>query len=118
MINSRRLSAPAAHVGAAMAILWACAQVVTSWPRLRLVAALAHGLLMVYIVQAVLYKYVELPATLQSYEANKAEFLHERGWKPDEFLARQFEKKLMNGEMVFFTGRPIRSRRRWCFCWG
>jgi tetratricopeptide (TPR) repeat protein/predicted membrane protein len=94
----------AAHVIAAVAVLWAAARIVTDWRRFRLVAAIAQGLLLLYLSQCILYRFVELPATLHEFQLHKDEFLKERGWEPNSFLARQFEKKLENGEMLGFNG--------------
>ena len=94
----------AAHLIAAMALLWAAAQLVTTWGRLRLVAAICFGLLLVNLVHAILWRYSDMPNTLAYFEAHKTEILAQLGWKPDDFSARQFEMKLRNAELLGFNG--------------
>jgi O-antigen ligase len=92
-----------AHFAAALGLLWSLTQTVTNWRRFRLVAAVCHGLLLVNLTQASLYKFVDLPDMQKDVDSHKAEFLKERGWKADEFLARQFLTKIENGELFGFT---------------
>ena len=60
MTNSRMSSATGNFI-AAMALLWAMAQLVRSWGRLRIVAAVAYGLLLVFLVRGFYYKFVDMP---------------------------------------------------------
>jgi|GEM_PF-729736 len=92
----------AAHFFSAMTLIWAAAQIVTTWQRFRLVAAVCAGLLAVCIVQAVMWRFVEMPATLANFEHNRVEFLRQMGWQPGDFAARQFENKIKNMEMLGF----------------
>jgi tetratricopeptide (TPR) repeat protein len=85
---------------AAMAILWATTQLVRSWRRLRVVAALAFGLLLVYIVGGFYYKFVELPDLVRTFEQNKTQILTERGLTPGSFAANQFEHKIVDQEVL------------------
>jgi O-antigen ligase/tetratricopeptide (TPR) repeat protein len=94
----------AAHFTAAICLLWAVSQIVTTWQRFRLVAAVFHGLLLVNLAQACVYRFVDLPNFQKNFEQQKAEFFKERGWKPDDFLARQFAQKIENKEILGFTG--------------
>jgi hypothetical protein len=93
----------AAHLLAAFSLLWAAAQLVTTPLRLRLVAAVAFGLLVLYLVQAVQWRFFDLPETIRYFEAHKAEILAQHGWNENDFLARQYETKLLNRELLGFT---------------
>ena len=90
------------HLIAALAMLWAGSQLVRSWLRLRIVAAIVFGLLMAYFVYAMLYKFVDVPDQKQYYEKHKAEILQERGMANDPFAAKQFENKLLSSELIGF----------------
>ena len=93
----------AADLVAAFAVLWAAAQLVRGWGPFRLVTAFMFGLLLVYLTQCIIYKYLELPDTIRSFEENRLQFFAERGWKPNDWMARQFELKLVHGEMLGFN---------------
>lgn len=95
-----------AHLAAATAILWATAQLVRSWRHIRLIAAIMLGLLLAYAVHGAIYRYVELPDLQRSFEQNRTQIFAERGWQPDSFSARQFERKIVNGEMAGFSASP------------
>ncbi|MGA2232262.1 MAG: O-antigen ligase family protein [Tepidisphaeraceae bacterium] len=92
-----------AHLAAAMALLWAAAQVVTTWGRLRLVAAICFGLLLVNLIHAILWRYSDMPNTLAWYQKHKTEILAQLNWKPGDFSTRQLETKLQNSELLGFT---------------
>jgi tetratricopeptide (TPR) repeat protein len=93
----------AAHLLAAFSLLWAAAQCVTTPRRLRLVVALAFGLLLLQLVQAIQWRFFDLPQTITYYQQHKDEILASHGWKADDFLARQYESKLLHREMLGFT---------------
>jgi hypothetical protein len=93
----------AAHLLAAFSLLWTASQSVTTPRRLRIVAAVVFGLLLVQLVQAVQWRFVDMPQTILYYQQHKAEFLAAHGWKADDFLARQYESKLFHREMLGFT---------------
>jgi O-antigen ligase len=82
---------------AAMALLWAMAQLVRSWMRLRIVAALAFGLLLVFLVRGFYYKFVDMPMLLEQH--NK--LLQQQGLDPNSFNGIQFAKKI--GELMGFN---------------
>jgi hypothetical protein len=87
-------------------LVWSMSQLVRSWLRLRIIAGVCAGLLIVYVAQGLLYRFVELPDTQRMFERTRDEFLQQRGWEPDSFQARQFERKLMAGEMTIFSASP------------
>ena len=82
---------------AAMALLWAMAQLVRSWMRLRIVAALAFGLLLVFLVRGFYYKFIDMPMLLE--QQNK--LLQQQGFDPNSFNGIQFAKKI--GELIGFN---------------
>ncbi|MGB7160372.1 MAG: O-antigen ligase family protein, partial [Tepidisphaeraceae bacterium] len=95
-----------AHVVAAAALLWAMAQLVRSWLRLRLVAGVCFGLLLASTAHGLIYRFVDLPDMRRSWEQQKDEILKQRGWEPGSFSAIQFERKVLNGEMIGFHVSP------------
>jgi len=93
----------AAHFCAALAILWAASQLVDRWFRLRLVAAASVGLFSAYLFQGFYYRFSEAPALQQTYQEQRQEILRQRGWKPTDFVAIQFENKIKNAEVMGFS---------------
>jgi tetratricopeptide (TPR) repeat protein len=93
----------ACHLIAALSLLWAAAQCVTTPGRLRLVAAVAFGLLMLNLLQAMQWRFVDMPATLKYFEDHKPEILREHGWAAGSFMARQYETKIAHLELLGFT---------------
>ena len=96
----------ASHWLAAMVFLWAVAQLVRDWLRLRFVAAVCFGLLLVQSGNGFYYRYVEHPDLRREWEKNKTAFLQQRGWEPGSFHARQFENRVLSGEVMGFTSSP------------
>ena len=94
------------HLLAAGALMWAMAQLVRSWLRLRLVAALCAGLLLAYFGHSLIYKTVDLPDLKRNWEKERQRHLEERGLTGDPFLARQFEQKVLAGELMGFFVSP------------
>ncbi|MGD0388898.1 MAG: O-antigen ligase family protein [Tepidisphaeraceae bacterium] len=85
---------------AAMALLWATAQLVRSWMRLRIVAAAAFGLLLVFLVHGFDYKFDEMPLMKE----HQSTLLRQGGFDPNSFSGIQFAKKME--EMVGFNASP------------
>jgi O-antigen ligase len=96
----------AAHWTAAMALLWAGAQLVRNWVRLRLAAAVLFSLLAVYALQALNYRFLEAPAMRDLFLKDRDKMLTERGYLPGSFIARQFEEKLKRMEVFGFFQSP------------
>src|SRR5437764_15126441 len=84
----------ASHWLAAICLMWAISQLVRSRVRLRIVAAVGFGLLLVLVVQSVFYRAIEVPETIRYWNTNRDALLKERNWEPGSFQARQFERKL------------------------
>ncbi len=82
---------------AAMALMWAMAQLVRSWARLRIVAAVAYGLLLVFLVRGFYYKFVDMPTMLEQ----QAQLLKQGGIDPQSFNGIQFAKKIT--ELIGFN---------------
>ena len=95
----------ACHWTAAFSLAWAASQLVCDWRRLRIVAAAAVGLLALYVIQAGNYRLVSVPELQKHWKENSASILRQRNIDPrsDPFLAQQFEKKVMAGELMGFT---------------
>src|SRR4051794_3028724 len=96
----------AAHLIGAAALLWAMAQLVHSWLRVRFVAGVCFGLMLVYVAQGALYRFVDVPDNIRFWQEHKEDELRRRGWEPDSFAEMQFEKKLVGGEMIGFNSSP------------
>jgi O-antigen ligase len=94
------------HLVAATAMLWAASQLVRSWLRFRMVGAVMVGLLLAYFTYALFYKTVDLPDLKRTFERDKAEILKERGLADDPFLAKQFENRVMSGELMAYFVSP------------
>jgi O-antigen ligase len=92
----------ASHWLAGLCLLWAASQLVRDWVHFRLVAAVGFGLLLVLVVQSAIYRTIDVPENVQYWNENKEHLLKERGWQPDSFEARQFEQKLVGGEVFSF----------------
>lgn len=94
------------HLLSAGVFLWSCAQLVRSWRRLRIVAGVCLGLLLIYGAQSFNYQYVERAEMRRDWEQNRERHLRSQGLDPDSFEARQFEAKLLRGEMMGFNASP------------
>jgi O-antigen ligase/tetratricopeptide (TPR) repeat protein len=96
----------AAHLLAAAAVFWAAAQLVRSWLRLRLIAGICFGLLLVYTAHGLIFEFVDVPDNIKYWQEHREQELRARGFEPDSFAARMFEQKLLRGELVGFTASP------------
>jgi O-antigen ligase len=95
-----------AHVVAAATLLWATAQLVRTWLRLRLVAGVCFGLLLACLVHGLIYRYVDLPDLQRNFEENRESILKQRDFEPGSFQEKQFANKIINGEMIGFHVSP------------
>jgi O-antigen ligase len=82
---------------AAIALLWAMSQLVRSWTRLRLVVAIAYGLLLVFLVKGYYYKFLDMPMLLE----NQTKMLQQQGFDPKSYSGILFAKKI--GELMGFN---------------
>jgi hypothetical protein len=96
----------AAQFVTAAAAIWAAVQLVDSWARLRLVAAVAFGLLMLFNAHAAIHQFLDEPAIRTDWETRKGDYFKSHGWDPDSFIARQFNLRVINGEMEGFDASP------------
>ncbi len=94
------------HFLAAAAVCWAGSQLVRSWQRLRVIGAMAAGILAVIALQGIFYRTVELADLQRMIEKDKARIMAERGWTADSFAWKQFSRKVANGEMLGFYTSP------------
>jgi O-antigen ligase len=96
----------ATHWGAAIVLLWAVSQLVDSWTRLRSIAAVCFGTLLVLTAHGAVYRFVDVPDQRKSFVENESKIYEQNGWTPDSFIARQFKKKVMSGEIIGFSASP------------
>ena len=93
----------AANWAAALAMFWTASQLVHSWLRLRLVAAISFGLLAVLLVQGYYYKFVDLPDLQRNWRDHHTEMLRAEGPAADATRAHQLELNILNGTPTGFT---------------
>ncbi|HEY8668901.1 MAG TPA: heavy metal-binding domain-containing protein, partial [Tepidisphaeraceae bacterium] len=122
----------AAHFAAGMALLASTVQLVRSWQRLRIIAAVMFGLLAYLTAFGAYYKLVEAPdlqhewtkwyCPVHTHEIStfprscpvcgremvqtRLEEFKRHNWARDSFSAQQFEKKIMGGEVMGFSASP------------
>src|SRR4051812_26825494 len=94
------------HWLSACVLLWGVAQVVRGWVEFRLVAAVCAGLLLVQVGQGLYFRLVEFPTFVEQWKKDRTQILRQRGWEPDSFIAQQFERRVLAGEMMGFTSSP------------
>ena len=92
----------AADFTAAVAVLWAAMQLVGDWFRLRMVAAVALGLLAALTIEGVVYRFVDKPSIIKYFEEHKAEIFKDQNLAPESFMAQQIESNLKSGSMLGF----------------
>lgn len=91
---------------AAMVVLWTMTQLVRSWQRVRVVAGVLVGILLALVAQGLIYRFADAPDLRRMWQTEKPRLLAERGWEPDSFQARQFERKLLAAEPMGFSHSP------------
>ena len=96
----------ACHWAAAMAMLWAAAQLVRDWVKLRLVAAVIFGLLPIYFIHGLIYERIELPDLIKNVADNREKILKDRDMVEGSFAATHFMDKLQMGELFGFETSP------------
>lgn len=88
------------------AIAWAIVQSVRDWKAFRIIVAVVCALLAVLLVHSLVYQFYELPETLRTFQANKAQLLAQQGIEEGTFRAQQFEQKLTAAELMAFYASP------------
>lgn len=91
------------HWLCACVFLWSAAQLVRDGAQLRLVAAVSVGLLLVQVGKGLSERYIDHPDVVASWRQNRETILKQRGWDPDSFIARQFERRVLSVEMMGFN---------------
>lgn len=94
------------HFLSAAVVCWAASQLVRSWQRLRVVAALCAAVLAIVCAHGILYRTVELQDLQRMVERDKDAILKERNWTEDSFAWKQFQRKVVAGEMIGFYTSP------------
>ncbi len=96
----------ASHVVGAVAIAFAASQLVRSWTRFRIATALGLGLVLAYTVHGVYYRTLDLPDVQKDWVDHREERLRQNNLDPESFAGKQFEKKILAGEMIGFFSSP------------
>lgn len=91
---------------AAMALGWAMCQLVRSWLRFRIVAALALGVLLIFVANSLIYQFVEVPDMRASWPAMKQRMLEDRNQSAEDSFIKMYEGKVLRGEMMGFFRSP------------
>lgn len=95
----------ACHWTAATVLLWAVAQLVRDWVKVRIVTAVAAGLLPVFVAVAWQGR-TQTQDNVKYFREHKAEILSRNGIEPGSFGEQQFERKIMLGESFGFFTSP------------
>lgn len=94
----------------ALALIWGMAQLVRDWGRFRLVLGVSFGLLLVFCVQGIFYRAVELPEMQRTWSEDiggfRTQALADRGMDEGGLSAERFGRKIMAGEMIGSTASP------------
>jgi tetratricopeptide (TPR) repeat protein len=93
----------AAHWAAALVLLWAASQLVTSWLRLRILGGVAFGLLLVLLAQGYYYRFVDLPDLQREWKEHQSDLIREHGADPNSTEAIQIGKNIESGDVVGFS---------------
>src|SRR5688500_4330811 len=98
------------NFAASLALLWAMTQLVRSPLRTRLVAAAVVGLLLVHIAHGINRRVDQAEQVRQwndpSSPNSRAAYMLKNRLGPDDFALRQFETKLLSGELAGFSNSP------------
>lgn len=89
-----------------LALVWALSQTTDTPRRLRLLVAGVFALLLAYVACGLEYRLVDLPELRQQFLQNREQILRERGMEPGAFAARQFEQKVLAGDLGCFASSP------------
>jgi len=93
----------AANLGAALVFIWSTAQLVRSWLRLRLVAGVCFGLLLVLVVSGWWYRLIDWPDLKRNWQETSAEMLSQLHKEPGSRDAEQFSKNIASGTPLGFS---------------
>jgi hypothetical protein len=94
------------HLLSAMNLLWSTAQIVRSWVQLRCVAGLCAALLLALAVKGYDDHFFELPMMRANWESEKAQVMKENNWTENSFDLKQFELRVMGGQVMGFSQSP------------
>lgn len=93
----------ASHWAAALVLLWSASQLVRTWLRLRVLAAVGFGVLMVLLVQGYYYRFVDLPDFQRDWREHRADLLKQRGAAVDSLEATQIGRNIESGDVTGFN---------------
>lgn len=87
----------------ALVLIWSTAQLVHSGLRLRLIAAVSFGLLLLSLVQGYYYRFVDLPDLQRDWKQHHGQLLSDQGALANSTEAGQIEKNILNGVPTGFN---------------
>ena len=93
----------ALHLFCAIIFLWSSFQLGRSWLRLRLVAGVSIGLLIVLAYVGYNYHLFDTQDLRQMWNEKKIQILEQHQWTPGSFQAEMFEKRVLNGQPMGFS---------------
>jgi O-antigen ligase len=96
----------AANFISALVLLWSMTQLVRSWLRMRIVAAVVFGLLAVYAAAGLEYGYIQHPELLRAFERDPEGYLRSQGIEPGSPQAALFISRLRSGSVGIFSASP------------
>lgn len=91
---------------AGASLYWAASQLCRSWLRWRPILGVAVGLVMIFVAQAVIYKYIELPETQKYWETNRSDIMSRSGRTADDFSIQRYDHLIHNGQLQGFFRSP------------
>lgn len=91
------------HLFSAAVMLWAVAQIVRDRAYLRGIAGMCIGLLLVLAATGIYGRFVERPELQRVWQEKRGELLEQRGLVEGSFEAKQFERKVLGGEVMGFS---------------
>lgn len=91
---------------AAAMLGWTMTQTVRSGSRLRIMAGLAVGLLLVLTAHSIAYRLIDAPAMREMWATNADTLLKQQGMEPGSFSASLLQKKVLAGEVMGFYRSP------------
>ncbi len=93
----------AANLCSALSMLWAAQQLARTWRHVRIVAAIAFGVLLICASHGVVDRLVELPVRQENFQKHLPDMLKQMNIEPGSFEANRIVQKIGSGELLGFS---------------
>src|SRR5687768_2187693 len=95
----------AMNFAAALALLWSLTQLVRSWKRFRIAAAVLFGLLLVYTAAGLNRRLIDFPDQVKSWNdpnspTGRKKYLENNQLTENDFAFQAFQRRLLSGEVA------------------